>query len=481
MKKISLLVAVLFVGASLFAQKLNVTNAHNALKNYVPIIGNTQTNRKALKEAKEAIDLAAVNSETASALDMHRYRAIIYFSLIESSTVEAGISKTQPDESLIKEYEAKMKESIDFVLSAPNDIKKSKTEKQEVKDFVNAKSQIAFNMGLESFNTRNYEQATQLFIGAYEISKYINDENAIAKDNAILSFRRACDTLTEQSKFDEANKLGDVMLEFTPKSIEVIISLVNVNLQKKDMAASEKLLNMATNIDSTNKQLFLVLGTSLMEIEQPEKASEAFIKALKLDPNYSDVIYQYCTMLFNWSIELRNTASDLKINDPIAKDLEKKANKNLNTNIQILEPYIKSNPNDTIAIEIAWRTFSFLSNDVKHYEYKDKWFFVRDSLVSNKLILDINNTSINFLKLKILSDWSKDFKVRAEDIDVDEVKADLIAKSKEINKRTSDLLNKYVERNPNDKSALEVGWKVYDMLEDEVKSAALKKQWEALK
>jgi tetratricopeptide (TPR) repeat protein len=320
-----------------------------------------------------------------------------------------------------------------------------------------------------------------MFIGAFEISKYINEENAFAKDNAILSFRNAVDTLTQQGKYDEANKLGDVMLEFTPKNIEVIISLINLNLQKNDLVASEKFLNMATSIDSTNKELFLHLGKSLMEMNQPEKASEAFGKALKLDPNYTDVIYRYCPMLFNWALELRNAASDMKINDPKAKDLEKKAINNLNKSIQILEPFIKTNPSDTIAIEIAWRTFSYLGNDVKYFEYKDRWFLIRDSLVSTKLLLDSTNASNYFLKFKILCDWAKDFKVRAEDIELDEVKADLIAKSNELNKNTSEMLNKYLEKNPKDKTALEIGWKVYYMLEDETKSAELKKRWEAIK
>ena len=481
MKKISLLVALLFVGASFFAQKINVTNAHNAFKNYVPIVGNLETNKKVLSEAKEAIDLAAVNSETDSALDMHRYRVMIYYSLIESATLEAGISGSQPDENSIKEFDSKLKLSIDFILNAPNNIKKAKSEKEEVLNFINAKSKIVFENGLAMFNAKNYEQATQLFIGAYEISKYINVENVDAKSNAILCFRKSADTLMSQKKYDEANKLGEIVTEFTPNNIEVIITLINVNLQKNDMVAAEKYLNIATSIDSTNKQLFLVLGTSLMDMKQPEKASDAFRKALKLDPNYPDVIYQYCTMLFNWSIELRNTASDMKINDPKAKELEKKATINLNSNIQILEPYIKTNPTDTIAIEIAWRTFSFLSNDVKHFEFKDRWFFVRDSLVNNKLMLDLNNASINFLKFKILSDWAKDFKLRAEDIEIDEVKAEFIGKSNEIKKNTSELLNKYLEKNPSDKTALEIGWKVYYMLENETKSAELKKRWEAIK
>jgi tetratricopeptide (TPR) repeat protein len=476
MKKISLLVALLFVGASFFAQKSSITDAALKYKKY-NLMGSMDENKKALSGAKADIDLAAVNTETASDPYMHRYRGIIYFGLMEIATMEAAMSGAQPDENVIKEYDAKIKESFNAVLNHA----KGKEDKKAVLEFVNAKSQFVFDAGLSMFNARNYAEATQMFIGAYEISKYINVENEEAKGNVILSFRKSADTLMSLKKYDEANKLGEIVMAFTPNNIEVIISIININLQKNDLVATEKYLNVATSIDSTNKELFLVLGTSLMDMKQPEKAGDAFRKALKLDPNYSDVIYQYCTMLFNWSIELRNTASDMKINDPKAKELEKKATINLNANIQILEPYIKTNPTDTIAIEIAWRTFSFLSNDVKHFEFKDRWFFVRDSLVNNKLMLDSNNTSINFLKFKILSDWAKDFKLRAEDIEIDEVKAELIAKSNELNKRTSEMLNKYLEKNPKDKTALEIGWRTYSYLDQTDKSAELKKRWEAIK
>jgi tetratricopeptide (TPR) repeat protein len=373
MKKISLLVALLFVGASLFAQKINVTNAHNAFKNYVPIVGDLETNKKALKEAKEAIDLAAVNSETDSALDMHRYRGMIYYSLIETATIEAGISGSQPNENSINEFESKMKLSFDFILNAPNNIKKAKSEKEEVLNFVNAKSKFVFDNGLSMYNAKNYEQATQLFIGAYEISKYINVENVDAKSNAILCFRKSADTLMSLKKYDEANKLGEIVMEFTPNNIEVIISLINVNLQKNDLAATEKYLNIATSIDSTNKQLFLVLGTSLMDMKQQERAAAAFLKALNIDPLYPDAIYQYCSLLFNWSIELRGNASDLKINDPKAKAMEEQALNNLNTSIKYLEPFLIANPNDKTALEIGWRTYSYLDQTDKSAELKKRW------------------------------------------------------------------------------------------------------------
>jgi tetratricopeptide (TPR) repeat protein len=368
MKKISLLVALLFVGASFFAQKSSITDAALKYKKYNPM-GSMEENKKALSGAKADIDLAAVNTETASDPYMHRYRGIIYFGLMEIATMEAAMSGAQPDENVIKEYDAKIKESFNAVLNHA----KGKEDKKAVLEFVNAKSQFVFEAGLSMFNAKNYEQATQMFIGACEISKYINVENEEAKGNAILSFRKSADTLMSLKKYDEANKLGEIVMAFTPNNIEVIISLINVNLQKNDLVATEKYLNIATSIDSTNKQLFLVLGTSLMDMKQQERAAAAFLRALNLDPLYPDAVYQYCSLLFNWSIELRGNASDLKINDPKAKAMEEQALNNLNASIKYLEPFLAANPMDKTALEIGWRTYSYLDQTDKSAELKKRW------------------------------------------------------------------------------------------------------------
>lgn len=368
MKKINLLALLIFIGISIHAQKSSITDAALKYKKYNPM-GSIEENKKALNGAKADIDLAAVNSETANDPYMHRYRGIIYYGLMELATMEAAMSGAQPDENLIKEYDAKIKESFNFVLNAL----KAKDDKRAIQDLINSRVQFVFDSGLAAFNSRNYEQATMMFISAYQLGKYINVDNREAKENFILSFRKSADTLMIQKKYDDANKLGDMVLEFVPDSIEVIISLININLQKNDVAASQKYLNQATSIDSTNKQLYLVLGSSLLEMKQPEKAAEAFIKALKLDPLYPDAIYQYCTMLFNWSIELRGNASDLKEGDPKAKAMEEQALKNLNASVAVLDPFILANPVDKNALEIGWRTYSYLDNEVKSEELKIRW------------------------------------------------------------------------------------------------------------
>ena len=69
-------VAVLFYTAS-FAQKANVTDAALLMKKYNPMAG-LDASKKLLTKAKDFIDIASVNTETAGSAKMHKYRGEIY-------------------------------------------------------------------------------------------------------------------------------------------------------------------------------------------------------------------------------------------------------------------------------------------------------------------------------------------------------------------------------------------------------------------
>jgi tetratricopeptide (TPR) repeat protein len=477
MKQLSLTLFFAALATFSFAQKASVTDAHNAYKRYVPLVGDLETNKKALADAKAAIDLAAVNTETANALDMHKYRGMVYYGLMETAAVEGAMSGKEADTAALSSYEKVVKASFTAVLNAP----KGKGEKAEVREFINLKTTFYFNNGLAMFNAKKYSEATMMFLGAFKISQLINEPYNDAAVNTKLSFARAVDTLLDTKNYEEADKLGRMVCEEFPKDLDVLVSLINLNLQKNDLVEAEKFLKNAISIDSTNKQLLLVLGSSLMELKQYEKASESFNKSLKLDPNYSEAVYQYSTMLFNWSIELRNTAADLKPSDPKAKELEKKANRNLTENGLLLENYLKNNANDTIALEITWRTYSFLPNDAKYFEYKTRWFTVRDSIMKNKLNENPNDASVVYFNFKVLCDWAKFCHSSAEENELDEIKANYMAQYEQIKKNTSEAIDKLIEKKPTDKIILEIGWKTYSMLGNEEKKKELKARWEAIK
>jgi tetratricopeptide (TPR) repeat protein len=368
MKKIQLFLALLIVGSAVFAQKSSVTDAALKYKKYSPMAG-IEENKKALNGAKADIDLAAVNAETANDPYMHRYRGLIYFGLLELATMEAQVSGKQPEEALAKEYDEKIRTSFNFVLNAP----KAKEDKKVITEYINAKTQFVFDMGLNMYNARNFEQATVLFLGAYQVNKFINIENEEAKSNTTLSFVKATDTLIKQKKYAEASELGELVYKSVPKNIDILISLINLNLQKNDMVATEKYLNEATSMDTTNKSLYVVLGTSLMELGQNERAEQAFLKALKIDPMYPESIYQYCTFMFNWSKDISNSTSDMQAKDPRIPGLLQIAAEIMNRIPVYFDPYLEQNPNDKTALDIGWKVYYMLENEEKYKSLKARY------------------------------------------------------------------------------------------------------------
>ena len=358
------------VAFSSLAQKKNVTDAAMLMNKYSPMMG-LEPARKTVNESKGFIDLAAANPETAEDMKMHLYRGMVYYALIEVAGMEAMTGKN-PDTAAMKSYSEISKASFKKVL---NDPKKSKT--RDAQDFINMRVDMYLNMGVQAYNTRNFEQATQVFLGAYTVSKFIDQDCATEKckdaySNVTLSLNYACDSLIDKKEFDKATELAKIVLEEMPNNIDVYITLINVNLQKGDALSAEKYLNKALAIDPSNKQLYYVLGTSYIDLKQNEKAEEALKKALEIDPNYSEAQYQLGAHLVNWAGDLQTEASSLDYKNPKVAELDKKASEILLRGSQVLEKYVEKNPNEKTVLEILFKTYYRLGETEKAAQFKKR-------------------------------------------------------------------------------------------------------------
>jgi tetratricopeptide (TPR) repeat protein len=347
-----------------------VTDAAMIMNKYNPMMG-LEPAKKSVNEAKGYIDLAAANAETAEDMKMHLYRGMVYYALIEVAGMEAMTGKT-PDTAAMRVNAETSKASFRKVL---NDPKKSKT--RDAQDFINMRVDMYFNMGIQAYNSKNFEQATQVFLGAYSVNKFI-DENCQtekckdAYTNTTLSLNYACDSLIGKKEFDKAADLAESVLEEMPNNIDVYITLININLQKGDAVSAEKYLNKALAIDPLNKQLYYVLGTSYIDLQQNEKAEEALKKALEIDPNYSEAQYQLGAHLVNWAGDLQTEASNLDYKNPKVAELDKKANEILLRGSQVLEKYVDKNPNEKTVLEILYKTYYRLGDTEKAAQFKKR-------------------------------------------------------------------------------------------------------------
>ena len=363
--KLTAVIAFSAVSFGSFAQKKNVTDAIMTYKKYNPMTNGIEPSIIMLEKAKEYIDLAAVNPETKEDFKMHLYRADIYFSLIELATMNAA--KAPLDKAKMKEYETISKESFKKVLDDPK-----KTYSQDAKEFIGERTKIVFDQGIEAYNNKKYEESLNAFLTSYYVQTFLGEEYKDAEINTTLSLNNHVDKLLDAKEFDKAVVSVNSVLDVFPKNIDALISMVNIYLQKGDVANTEIFINRALAIDANNKQLYYILGTSYIELKQNDKAAEALSKAIEIDPEYNEALYQLGAHYYNWAAETRTAAMNLDMKDPKVKELEKRANELFTLALIPLEKYIEKNPNEKSILDILYKTNTKLGRIEKGQEYKKR-------------------------------------------------------------------------------------------------------------
>jgi tetratricopeptide (TPR) repeat protein len=348
-----------------FAQKKNVTDAIMSYKKYNPMTNGIEPSKKTVEEARKFIDLAAVNPETAEDFKMHLFRAQIYYSLIEVATMDAAANPL--DEAKMKEYESISKASFKKVLEDPK-----KTWSADAQSFIWFRSDMIFNQGIEAYTNKKYEESLNAFLISYYLRMFLGEEYKDAEINATLSLNNHVDKLLDAKEFDKAIISVNSVLEIFPNNIDALISMVNIYLQKEDVANTEVYINKALAIDANNKQLYYILGTSYIQLKQNDKAAEALSKAIEIDPEYNQALYQLGAHYYNWAAETRTAAMNLDMKDPKAKDLEKRANELFTLALIPLEKYIEKNPNEKSILDILYKTNTKLGRIEKGQEYKKR-------------------------------------------------------------------------------------------------------------
>jgi len=365
---------LLFIGLALavstttFAQKKNVTDAILLMRKYNPT-GDVDANLKTVADAKNFIDLAAVNPETAEDFKMHLYRAEIYYALKETNDLKALKENYNgpTDANTAKEWKEISMASFKKVIEDPK-----KTYKTDAENFINIRVEMLFNLGITAYNEKKYSDAAKAFLKASEVKSYLGETFKDAEVNTSLAVNYAVEDFLAAKKYDEALAFATSMSDAMPQNIDILISIVNINLQKGDVAATETYINKALAIDPSNKQLYYVLGTSYMDKKENDKATAALQKAIEIDPNYNEALYQLGAHLYNLAVEKRNKTVEMDYKDPKTAQLEKEAMDLFKQALVPLEKYASQNENDKAILDILYKTNMKLGNIDKAQEYKKR-------------------------------------------------------------------------------------------------------------
>jgi tetratricopeptide (TPR) repeat protein len=345
-----------------FAQKSEINIAKQSYALYEIGLAAKSSMKKqleTLKLAKEATDKAITNDKTKDNAELWAYRAIIYSSISVTDTVN-----NENAESAFK--------------TAQEGLVKAKVldTKNENKNYIESTEQnlaiMMQNKGVAAFNKKDYKTA-------YSSFKFISD---VKPQDSLFSMYTAIAANSAQL-YDEAIKYYGKTLELNPANKDIYHELATIYLTQKDTTnalmviekgrdkhpdfmtliydelniyltrgqASKQITKIENAIakDPQNKTLRFVAGVAYSANNDFNKAEEAYKKAIEIDPNYSDAIYNLAVIHINRGNEYINAANKLpatKASDAKYNDLKKKFEDQLNAAAPLLEKAKELNPKD---------------------------------------------------------------------------------------------------------------------------------------
>lgn len=315
MKKITLL-AVLFLSVIMIANAQNSvrTTAYNYLR------------KGKLDQAKENIDKAVEHEKTMSDAKTWLYYGNTY---IQIATTQDEAYKNLDSEALNKAFEGykkcmeldekgtyKIQVLQDMVIISNNYYAKG-IELYKQDDFVNAYSEFkeAINVNntinnldtmavyaaaMSAFSGKMYAEATE---GYQELIELGYNNSSIYGDLATI--------YKEEDKIDEAKAVLQQGIDKFPNDANILFAKINILLVEEKYDEVIASLGSAITLDPENYTLYFVQGQSYEQMGDIENARVGYLKALEINPDYTDALYNMGALYFNKGVEITMRANDL--------------------------------------------------------------------------------------------------------------------------------------------------------------------------
>jgi tetratricopeptide (TPR) repeat protein len=372
MKRILILFTLILAAATTFAQSAKRVSAYNYM-----------SDGEFLK-AKEPIDEAITDAKTGVDDKTWRYRGQIYTGLAQNDY--EGIDKADAIKTAIESFEKAMELDV-----------KNKWKQENLSGLAQAQN-LAVNMGIAAYNASEFEKSANLFLVGEEAAANLGVVDTLALYNAGLAAEQAGNfemALDQYRKATEINYLGARMYLYManlyqrqedtegylaiiqegrkayPEDADLIVYELNYYLQSKKFEEAKSNLLLAIEKEPDNKQLYFSLGVVYQELENTEEAVKAYEKAIEIDPEYFDAVYNLGAFYFNNGVEMNNAANEIEDNKAYeAKRAEAKAE--FQKGLPHLEKAHKLDPTDVGAMASLQQLYALLEMTDKYQEMKTK-------------------------------------------------------------------------------------------------------------
>jgi len=369
MKRINLFLAFLLITSLAFAQNSNVRKAENALEN------------GELAEAKTLIDEAAKNEKTFDDGKTWFVRGTVYHSMVKEN------------------YD---KENLQTAVNSFEKVKELDDEGSNYYTLANLKIQEIWgdyiNKGSDAYNENNFEESFK----AFEKALVVLPEDTVATLYAGIAAQQYKDNETAlkyyyrliELDYHAADIYGSIISierydnEDLDKAIEVTrmakkqfpeddaFAKQEINLliaaERTDEARAK--ISEAIEQEPDNANLYFNLGYLYEELDQPEKAEQAYIKAVEINPEYLDANFNLAVYYYNIAADLFKKAADmdLKTYQKEGKKLEDEAVIYLEKSLPYFEKARELSPEELAILETLQTVYTRLKMNDKAMAVMDK-------------------------------------------------------------------------------------------------------------
>ena len=224
---------------------------------------------------------------------------------------------------------------------------------QNIKINLGVASEQIFNLGVQCFNLSDYMGAAESFARAAKVSKnYLDnvDDKAVLNEN--IAAIKAIDQLIEQNDTIKAIEYIEIRKQITPNNLDLITREANIYLASGNVEKALQSLLIAESIDQSNPTVYFAIGTNYDQLEDYDKAIESYQKAIELKPDYSDAIYNLGAIYFNQGVAIIKEANDLPLSENEKYDaMVAKATVFYEKALPYLQQAYKLNPSDKNTLE----------------------------------------------------------------------------------------------------------------------------------
>lgn len=353
MKRLVLTLAIALMSSFAFAQNIQVQNAFNFQKtakqyieqadafkvqNKIEKADKQMANAKlALQKAKDAIDAASIHEATMNQAKTWHYYAVVYY----------YIGAYPEFASIDMEANAKVLNAVEKIMQLDPEYYVQMS--QELSSYVRNIGNGFYQLGVDSFNNGNYEDACVNFQKAVFASQKIGLVDDAAMQNLALcytktgKFNEAAQVYEQliSSGIDDANIYsglinayreagnGEKSVEFIniargkyPEDAQLVNDMINTYLTlHRESEIINQILEMAEKYPTQPVYYFIlgtIYGNEESELFSVENALVCYDNVIKIDANYVDAYINAGSILIDQAADKYNEANDLPI-DKVAE------------------------------------------------------------------------------------------------------------------------------------------------------------------